>query len=84
MAVINTAGFKILNHSPYSHDLGPSDFYLRSILKNHLRGQKFKSDNYISAVQAYLDCPEKEFFFRRIKMLEHRLSNCIEVKGNKK
>ena len=36
---------EVLEHSPYSPDLAPSDFHLFGPMKEHLRGQKFADDN---------------------------------------
>ena len=44
VTAIHAAGFKTLNHSPYSPDLAPSDYHLFSHLKRYLRGKVFKTD----------------------------------------
>jgi hypothetical protein len=36
-----------MEHPPYSPDLGVSDYYLFPKLKNHLRGCRFSSDEYL-------------------------------------
>ena len=36
-------GFKRLDHSPYSPDLAPSDFFLFGYIKEKLRGSKYTS-----------------------------------------
>jgi len=40
-------GYKLLPHPPYSPYLAPSDFYLFPLLKEHLHGRQYASDNYI-------------------------------------
>jgi hypothetical protein len=44
-----TFGWEILNH-PYSLDLASSDYHLFEPMKEHLGGQKFKTDDELSAV----------------------------------
>jgi hypothetical protein len=41
---LNSCGWEILPHPPYSHDLIPSDFHLFPNMKMHLRGQCFHSN----------------------------------------
>jgi len=38
-------GYELLPHPPYSPDLAPSDFCLFPLLKEHLSGTHFSSDN---------------------------------------
>ena len=42
---IQYIGFTELNHPAYSPDLGPSDYYLFSHMKNFLRGRNFEIDD---------------------------------------
>jgi [histone H3]-lysine36 N-dimethyltransferase SETMAR len=64
-AAIRECGFEQINHPPYSPDLAPSDFYLFSNLKKHLRGKRFEDDNeVISAVKSYFDDQPESFFCR--------------------
>ncbi len=56
-------GFERLNHSAYSSDLIPSDFYLFRLLKKHLRGRRFRDDNELkSTTEDWLESREKIFF----------------------
>jgi histone-lysine N-methyltransferase SETMAR len=83
MAAIRDAGFEVLEHPPYSPDLAPSDFYLFPKLKEHLRGQKFSSNqDVMSAVNTWLEDQNKEFFSTGIRALEHRWTKCISVQGD--
>ncbi len=41
---LHEAGFRQLQHPPYSPDLAPSDFYLFRYLKPHLKGKRFEDD----------------------------------------
>jgi histone-lysine N-methyltransferase SETMAR len=42
--ILNSWGWKILTHTPYSPDLAPSNFHLFPNMKQHLRGQHFHSN----------------------------------------
>ncbi|GBP42850.1 S1 RNA-binding domain-containing protein 1 [Eumeta japonica] len=55
MAAIRDVGFEIFEHSPYSPDLAPSDFYLLPRLTDYLKGQRFEGDEAaVAAVQEFL------------------------------
>lgn len=49
MAVIQEAGFVLMDHPPYSPALTPSDFYLFPRLKKHLRAHKVEDDDEVVA-----------------------------------
>jgi transposase len=42
--LLNSWGWKILPHPPYSPDLAPLDFHLFPKMKKHIRGQRFHSN----------------------------------------
>jgi histone-lysine N-methyltransferase SETMAR len=42
--LLNSWGWEILPHPPYSSDLAPSDFHLFPKMKKHLRGQRYHSN----------------------------------------
>jgi hypothetical protein len=44
-ATLATLGWEIFNHFPYSLDSAPSDYHLFGPMKDHLGGQKFKTDD---------------------------------------
>ena len=48
-AAIRECKFEQLNHTPYSPDLAPSDYYLFRNLKSHLRGMRFWDDTELKA-----------------------------------
>jgi len=83
MKTIDDLRFKCLPHPPYSPDLAPSDFHVFGPLKEHLGGQKFKSDEGVqSAVHEWLQSQPKEFFSRGIEALPIRWRKCIELRGD--
>ena len=83
MTVATEWEFEILPHLPYSPDMAPSDFYLFPILKFHLRGTQYGSnEGVIEPVNEYLGDQEKDFYFEGIRKLEQRWAKCIALKGD--
>ena len=57
-------GFHLLDHSPDSPDLAPSDHHLFPGLKKQLKGRHLSSDaEVISAAATWLDGHPSDFFF---------------------
>jgi predicted DNA-binding protein len=51
-----------MEHSPYSPDLAPSDYYLPPRLKKHLKERRFSSDEYLKeAVEKFIEDLSKDF-----------------------
>ena len=83
MTAATECGFEILPHSQYSPDMAPSDFYLFSKLKSHLRGAHYGSNEcVIEAVNEYFGDQEKAFYFEGIRKLEQKWTKCIALKGD--
>ena len=75
-------GFEILPLAPYSPEMAPSDFYLFSEMKSHLRGTQYGANTGdIEAVNEYLGDEENAFYFEEIRKLEQRWAKCIAWKG---
>ena len=75
--------FELLLHSPYSPDLGPSDFYLFANLKRLLQGKRLGSnEEVIAETEAYFEAKDKSFYKKGIEMLEKRWNECITLKGD--
>lgn len=80
---LESLGFTILPHPPYSPDLAPSDFYLFSPLKSSLRGKTYDSSDNISAdIQSWIDMKQRSFFMNGIRKLPARWKKCIEHNGD--
>ena len=78
VAAVQTAGFQVLSHPPYSPDIAPTDYFLFAHLKKHLRGRSFDSnEDVIAAVEAYLDSLPTEFFQQGISALPERWQRVI-------
>jgi histone-lysine N-methyltransferase SETMAR len=60
---VNEFRFELLEHPPYSPDLGPSDFHMLGPMKEALRGRRFSSnEEVIGVVQNWLKTQPKELF----------------------
>jgi histone-lysine N-methyltransferase SETMAR len=60
--------FELLPHPPYSPDLAPSDYSLFPLLKEHLRGKHYGSDNeVINVVEQWIYEQERDFFLKGLK-----------------
>jgi histone-lysine N-methyltransferase SETMAR len=69
-----------LKHPDYSPDLAPSDYYLFSNLKEHLKGRKFSStEEAILAADGWFAAHPNNFFLDGLKKLEHRSHKCVCV-----
>jgi hypothetical protein len=62
MNLLNSWGWEILPHPPYSPDLALSDFRVFPMMKKHLRGQRFHSnEDVLNEVKKWL-CAQDAFF----------------------
>ena len=79
MAVI---GFQRLQHPPYSPDLAPLDFAYFPLLKSHLRGTKFSSDQEIrNMVASFNRSVDKQWFHDVFDKWVERHERCILHNG---
>ena len=70
-------------HSPYSPDLAPSDYFLFQKLKKWLGGKRFYSnDEIISQTNTYFEDLEKSYFLEGMQKLEKLWTKCIELRGD--
>jgi len=73
------SGFEEMHHPPYSPDLAPSDYHLFPNLKQHLRGQRFSSDDELKyATKQWLKEQSELFYFTGIEKLRQRYKLYIE------
>ena len=56
-------GYELLPHPLYSSDLAPSDFYLFPLLKEHLSGTHFSSDDEVIASVEVFQQGQDELFY---------------------
>ncbi|GBL90061.1 hypothetical protein AVEN_135431-1 [Araneus ventricosus] len=77
------SGWSVLQHPPYSPDLGPSDFYLFGPLKQHLGGKHFADDDDVQHdVLLWMGQQPKEFYAAGIGALLKRWDKCINIGGD--
>jgi len=75
--------YESLEHTPYSPDLAPSDFYLFPKLKLFLAGRRFSlNQEAIAAVEEYFADLMKNHYRDGIMALEHRWNKCIRLQGD--
>ena len=73
---------KVLNHSPYSPDLSPCDFFLFPRLKKKLSGNKYTSRSSLgSAVYQFLQQIPKEDYLSAFRGWVKKLQKRVSVKG---
>ena len=80
---INELKIKLLPHAPFLSYLAPSDYFLFTILKRWLVGQRFANNEEVeSAVNGYFEELEGSHYKKVIEAIEHRWEKCIELKVN--
>ncbi|GFS00039.1 histone-lysine N-methyltransferase SETMAR [Elysia marginata] len=66
-------------HPPYSPDMAPSDFFLFSLLKKHLKGNHYETDAEVEAdVRSWYRSQTPEFFTDGMRKLVQRWRLYIE------
>ena len=81
-AAIAECGFQPINHPAYSPDVAPSDYFLFSDLKRHLRGKHFDCDESLSAaILEHFDSHSVAFWHEAIDSLENRWQRVVESHG---
>ena len=76
-------GFEPLLFPPHSPDLAPSNYFLFPMLRSHLRGKRFGSDEeVISAVESWFRSQKRDFYSNGIKKLTCRWEKCVALDGN--
>ncbi|KAL4121904.1 hypothetical protein QTP88_014324 [Uroleucon formosanum] len=83
MTAIESLGFQVIPHPPYSPDLAPCDFFLFPKLKEHLKGTKFNSDEKVKAeVKRWFNAQPEEFYLNGISKLVNLWQKCIALEGS--
>ncbi|XP_026827850.1 histone-lysine N-methyltransferase SETMAR-like [Ooceraea biroi] len=81
--VINTLGWELLPHPPYSPDISPSDYHLFLAMDNHLRDQQFRNRQDVTqAIDRFYDSKDKKFFKHGIDKLVTRWQHVIEAESD--
>ena len=83
LRVMDEIGFDLLDHSPYSPDLAPSDFYIFRHMKKRLRGKHFENaDDLREEVNSFLHEQSSDFFKNAFSELIVRWQKCVNVNGS--
>jgi len=81
-AKLNTLGFQLVHHPPYSPDLAPSDYYLFPNLKKHLKGHRFEDISDVKhAAESWFQDQSKKFYLDGLEKLQQRYNKCISLRG---
>ena len=81
-ALLRDCGFKQLDHSPYSPDLAPSDYYLFPNLKKHLKGARLEDLNSVKVPPNSSSRNEKiAFIFRVSEAWRTNKVDVLELRG---
>ena len=82
-AAILESRFEEMHHPPYSPDLAPSDYHLFPNLNQHLRGQRFSTDNELKyATKEWLKEQSELFYFTGVVKLRQHHKLCINKGGD--
>ncbi|GBN31297.1 hypothetical protein AVEN_63438-1 [Araneus ventricosus] len=75
--------WNVLEHSPNSPYLAPSDFHLFGLLKKHLEGHHFRTDAEVQeAVVKWLRDLDPDFFYAGFDTLVYRRQKCFNNHGD--
>ena len=79
---IQTLGWEVLQHPPYSPDLAPSDFYLFRSLSNALHGVTFNNDVELRTwLDDFFESRPVDFYRRGIEKLIERWEEVVNNGG---
>ncbi|PAA51888.1 hypothetical protein BOX15_Mlig021490g1, partial [Macrostomum lignano] len=80
---IESWGWEILPHPPYSPDLSPCDFFLFPRIKESMRGQRFSTEEDVNqAYKAGIAAVTNNGMTTGIDGLVRRWEKCIEAEGS--
>jgi histone-lysine N-methyltransferase SETMAR len=80
--LLNSWGWEILPHPPYSPDLAPSDFHLFPKMNKYLRGQRFHSSEDVQNEVKKLLRAQDVFFSEGLDKLIYRYDKCLNRLGD--
>jgi len=73
----------VLDHSSYSPDLEPADYFLFPKVKSHLKGRLFDSISDIQKdVTSTLNTIAMDYFYKGTQKLYDRADLCVQLKGS--
>jgi hypothetical protein len=81
--LLNSWGWEILPHAPYSPDMAPSDFHLPPKMKMHLRVQSFHTiEDVQNEVKEWLHAEDAFFSYEGLDKLIYRYDKCLNRLGD--
>ena len=79
---IQTHGWEVLPHLPYSPDLAPTDFHLFRSLLNAMRGVSFNSEAKLRAwLDEFFESKSNNFYRKGIENLVERWEKVVDTNG---
>ncbi|GBM01567.1 hypothetical protein AVEN_59996-1 [Araneus ventricosus] len=79
---LDSFGWELFDHPPYSTDLAPSDFQLLPHVKTWLATQGFEDDEELHAsVRAWLKSQAAKIYDDGVKKLVYRYDKCLNLYG---
>ena len=82
MAKIHELRFEMFDHTHYSLNLAPSDYFLFPHLKIALGEKRFSSnEEAIIIVNNYFAEKNAEYYLDGLQRWEHRWEKCVELQG---
>ena len=79
---IQTHGWEVLPHPPYSPDLAPTDFHLFRSLSNAMRGISFDSDAELRVwLYEFFESKSNNFYRKGIENLVERWEKVVDTNG---
>jgi transposase len=76
-ALLEHFHWELFDDSPYSPYLAASEYHLSTYLKNRLRSQRFKNNEFMGYVKTWLSSQTADFFDTGTQKLISRYKNCL-------
>lgn len=82
MSKINSLGWEVMAHPPYSPDIAPSDYHLFRSVQHFLKDKIFESTREVeAALWEFFSSKPEEFYLRGIELLPERWQTIIGNNG---
>jgi len=81
--VINSLGWELLPHTPYSPDIAPSDYHLFRAMENHMRNRHFRTrEDVENEIKMFFASTDVNFYKSGIYDLVQRWEKVTEANGD--
>lgn len=79
---VQTLGWEVLPHPPYSPDLAPTDFHLFRSLSNEMRGVSFNNDVELKVwLEEFFESKPADFYHKGIQKIVQRWEQVVNNNG---